>query len=472
MAELPRARVRTRTSSSTSLTSVTDPRALRLSVTYVPIGHIKRASRQLRRRGRDQVGRIAANIRRCGCLLPLPTTRDLELIDGHGVLDALNELAYETVPVVIIDHLSPAEVRALRLSLNKLAEQSSWDPDVLAEELADLFKIDPDLVAFTGFTMPELDACLAGFGQDPDAPDPADAVVDAAGPVVSRHGDHWLFEGGHGLLCASARAPGSYPTLLGSRCAQMVCSDPPYGGHERGHPRRSHRAFVEGSGLDEAGAQAFFLGFLTPLVAHLQDGAIVDLFIDGPGLHPLGAAVREVGLAPQVICVWDKGAGGMGSLYRHQVEFVIVAKWGKARHINNVMLGKHGRNRTTVWQAPGLAQFGAGRDAALAMHPTVKPVGLVADALLDTSHPGGIVLDPFLGSGTTLLAAHRTRRIGCGIELDPAYVDVAVRRMERETGAPARHAGTGLTFAGIAEQRRAEADPLSVGVNLLAPEMA
>ncbi len=165
------------------------------------------------------------------------------------------------------------------------------------------------------------------------------------------------------------------------------------------------------------------------------------------------SAARGAGFTHLTTCVWDKGIGGMGSLYRQQVEFVLVMKRGTGRHINNVALGRHGRNRTTIWSAPGLNGFGRDRQEMLALHPTVKPVGLIADALLDTSHRGGLVLDPFCGSGTTLLASHRTGRIGHGIELDPSYVDVAVRRMEALTGSPASHAETGLTFAQEAERR-------------------
>ena len=455
----PRVRVRSISKPSSTLAASTvavasDLRALRLSITHVPIGAITRASRQVRRRGRDQVERIAASIRHVGCVLPLPVTASHELIDGHAVLEALIQLGYDSVPVVVIDHLPPEKLRALRLSLNKLGEASTWDSDALGAEFAEMLSIDPDLIALAGFTMPEVDVCLAGFGLDPDESDADAAAARSDAPVVSQPGDIWVFVGGHELLCGNARDPASYLALLRGRRVQMVFADGPYGCFIKGHVSRSHGEFVEGSGMSESEARAFFADFLTALTAHLQDGAIVDLFIDWRGMHALVSAARDAGLVQQALCVWDKGAGGMGSLYRSQAEFVLVMKWGRARHINNVRLGTYGRNRTTVWQAPGLAQFGLERREALGTHPTVKPVGLVADALLDTSRVGGLVLDPFLGSGTTLVAAHRTRRVGLGIELDPRYVDAAVRRMEAATGAPARHAASGLTFAALAEARR------------------
>jgi DNA modification methylase len=190
------------------------------------------------------------------------------------------------------------------------------------------------------------------------------------------------------------------------------------------------------------------------MLPHVRNGAVVDLFIDYRGMYALMTAAREAGLQHLCTAVWDKQHAGMGGLYRHRAEFILVTKWGEAPHINNVQLGKHGRNRSTVWEAPGLAGFGRERSQALKAHATPKPVPLLADAILDTSERGGVVLDPFLGSGSLLLAAHRTGRVGVGIELDPRFVDVAVKRMETFTGEPARHLETGLTFAELTERRR------------------
>ncbi|MDP4025984.1 DNA modification methylase [Methylobacterium sp. NEAU 140] len=374
-----------------------------------------------------------------------------EIIDGHAIYAACLQLGHETVPTIAVDHLSDAEIRTLRISLNKISEESRWDPEVLAGEFAHLLAIDPDLIAFTGFSMPEVDFALAAPGID--GSDPADLLPDMPGAAVSRPGDLWEFTGGHRLLCGNARTADSYVALLGGQRAQKVATDPPFGCRIAGYVSGTHGEFVEGSGMSEAEASTFFVNFLTAMIPHLQDGAIVEMFIDARGMLPLLTAARGAGLTQLTTCVWDKGVGGMGSLYRQQAEFVLVMKHGRGRHINNVSLGRHGRNRTTIWSAPGLNGFGAGRQEALALHPTVKPVGLIADALLDTSERGGLILDPFCGSGTTLLAAHRTGQIGRGIELDPVYVDVAVRRMEALTGSPARHAESGLTFAEVAEMR-------------------
>lgn len=425
-----------------------------IAITPQSVADVQSSKQALRKRGRGQVERLAANIERFGCLVPILVTAAGEIIDGHAIYEACRRLGHDSVPTIIIDHLSVDEVRTLRLSLNRIAEKSSWDENALASEFAHLLAVDPDLVAFSGFDLPEIDLALAEF--DGGESDPADAIPEPPVTPISRVGDLWTFTGGHRLLCGDARAGESYSTLLAGRRAQKLATDPPYGCAIRGHVSGSHGEFIQGSGMGEADAQAFFAGFLDAVIPHLEDGAIVEMFIDWRGMHPLVSAARGAGLTQLTTCVWDKGTGGMGSLYRQQTEFVLVMKHGAARHINNVALGRHGRNRTTMWQAPGLNGFGHGRRETLALHPTVKPVGLVADALLDTSRRGGLILDSFCGSGTTLLASHRTGRIGYGIELDPVYVDVAVRRMEALTGAPARHARTELTFAQEAERREHE----------------
>ncbi|WP_456684570.1 site-specific DNA-methyltransferase [Bradyrhizobium sp. P5_C11_2] len=427
-----------------------------LTVTNQPTAAIQPSKQAVRKRGRGQVERLAANIERFGCLVPILVTGRGEIIDGHAIYEACRRLGHTTVATIIVDHLSEDEVRALRLSLNRITESSSWDPDALKREFTHLLAFEPDLVAFSGFDMPEIDLALSAMVVDDS--DPADAIPELQGEPVSRTGDLWVF-GEHKLLCGNAREPESYAVLLAGQRAQKVTTDPPYGCSIRNHVSSSHGEFVEGSGMSEGQAEAYFESFLDAMIPHVADGAIVEMFIDWRGMQALVSASRGAGLQQLTTCVWDKGLGGMGSLYRQQAEFVLVMKCGAARHINNVALGRHGRNRTTIWSARGLNGFGPGREAALALHPTVKPVGLIAEALLDTSLRGGRILDPFCGSGTTLLACHRTGRIGYGIELDPAYVDVAVRRMEALTGSPARHAATGLTFAQEAERRAQEPKP-------------
>lgn len=209
-----------------------------------------------------------------------------------------------------------------------------------------------------------------------------------------------------------------------------------------------HREFAMASGEM---SEAEFIAFLTKVCASMAgvsaDGALHFLCMDHAHLYELLAAGRSVYSEQKNICVWVKSNGGMGSLYRSQHEMVAVFKAGKAPHINNVELGRFGRYRSNVWNYAGMNSFGAGRDEALAMHPTVKPVALVGDAILDGSRPRGIIVDAFLGSGTTLIAAEATDRRCFGMELDPLYVDLILRRWQKQTGEAAVHAASGLTFA-------------------------
>ncbi|WP_158807987.1 DNA modification methylase [Beijerinckia sp. L45] len=423
-----------------------------LAIIYQSIEALKRAGCSLRKSDKRKVDHLVCSYERFGFLGALLVTKTGELIDGELRLEAYRLLKIESVPTIILDGFSDAEIKTIRVAVNRLGEGREWDPIALAALFEDLFEVDPTLLEFTGFSLAEIDVCLSDF-----APNLEDDVVPASkGPPVTRAGDLWVFAGRHKLFCGSARDPLSYKALLGNEEVQMCLTDPPYGCRIKGHVSRTHGEFIEGSEMSEVDTLCFFREFLTAMTPHLNSGAIVDIFIDGPGMFPLLQTIRDIGLVQKALVTWDKGAGGMGSLYRQQAEFVLVSKWGSAQHINNIQLGKHGRNRTTVWSAPGLAQFGKGRKEALKVHPTVKPVGLLVDALLDTSHSGGVVLDPFVGSGSTLLAAHRTHRLGRAIELDPTYVDVAVARMERATGVPAIHAASGLTFAALAERRKRE----------------
>ena len=237
----------------------------------------------------------------------------------------------------------------------------------------------------------------------------------------------------------------------------MILADPQFGISVKAISG-NHEEFVEGSNVSEVELRTLFEESVDALSGFLKDGAIVDLFIDGRSLALLATVLKRAGFEQKAICAWDKQAGGLGSLYRHQIEFVIVSKCRRAAHTNNVQLGRFKRNRTTLWSSPGLAQFGSGRAEALDLHPTSKPIGLLADALLDTSNPGEIILDPFCGTGSTLLACERTGRVGHGLELDPKHVDTSIHRLEQEVGREAVHVETELTFAETRQAREAKSE--------------
>ena len=299
--------------------------------------------------------------------------------------------------------------------------------------------------------MGEIDVLIASLNDTADE-DEADHLpeIDSSTPLISRLGDLWQL-GPHRLLCGDALDPDSYTHLLDGDRAQMVFSDPPYNvcidGHVSGLGAIKHSEFAMASGeMTESEFAAFLEAVLTNLAAHSTDGAIHFVCMDWAHIYELLAVGRSVYSELKNLCVWNKTNGGMGSLYRSKHELVAVFKNGTARHINNVELGANGRYRTNVWDYAGANSFGAERDAALAMHPTVKPVALVEDAILDCSRRGGIVLDAFSGSGTTIIAAERTGRRGYAIELDPKYVDVALTRYRDLTGDDPVHVESGFTF--------------------------
>ena len=364
--------------------------------------------------------------------------------------------------MICLDDLTEAQIRAYVIADNKLAENAGWDRELLGLELKYLTELEIDFDAtITGFEVAEIDILVGELEVVADE-DPADAVpeVDESQPPVTRLGDLWQI-GKHRLLCGDATDPDAYGRLFVGEQAQMVFTDPPYNvpinGHVSGLGKVKHREFAMAAGEM---SKAEFTAFLSTVFSNLADasvgGAIHFVCIDWRHIGEIVAAGTEAYTEFKNLCVWAKTNGGMGSLYRSQHELVFVFKSGRAPHINNVELGKHGRYRTNVWSYAGINSFRAGRDEELALHPTVKPVGLVTDAILDCSKRGGIVLDAFAGSGTTLVAAERTGRRGYGIELDPKYCDVIVTRLDQVARLDATHAETGKTFAELVTDRTTE----------------
>jgi DNA modification methylase len=316
-------------------------------------------------------------------------------------------------------------------------------------------------VTTTGFEMAEIDLLIGDLGETDEA-DEVPALNPETTPIT-KPGDLWHF-GRHRLLCADATKADSFTQLMGSELAELVFTDPPYNvpidGHVCGHGASKHRDFAMASGeMTEAEFITFLESVLGLAATHSRDGAIAFVCMDWRHLFELLTAGRRVFSELKNLCVWAKTNGGMGSLYRSQHELVVVFKKGTKPHINNVELGRYGRHRTNVWSYPGMSSFGAGRDETLILHPTVKPVALVEDAILDCSKRSGIVLDAFVGAGTTLIAAERTGRRGFGLELEPLYVDVALRRFRQITGIEPRHSQSGRTFQEL-EDADLSANPL------------
>ncbi|MGE0723514.1 MAG: site-specific DNA-methyltransferase [Alphaproteobacteria bacterium] len=425
-----------------------------LAVALVPIAQLRENPRNARRHGDRQVRQLAASIRRFGFTVPVLADPAGTILAGHGRVAAARRLGMAEVPAICLEGLSEAEAMAYAIADNRIAELAEWDRDALVLELRGLVDLDFD-VELTGFTTGEIDILLDG-APAPKA-DPADAVPEPPAVPASRVGDLWEL-GDHRLLCGSATDPGDYARLMDGAKAQMLFTDPPYNvpilGNVSGLGKVRHGHFIMASGEMTAGQfTAFLAAFLAETAASMQDGAIGFVCMDWRHIEALLGAARAAGMEMKQLCVWNKTNAGMGTFYRSKHELVLVLKHGVGPHINNFRLGEGGRYRTNVWDYPGVNTFRRSREDELALHPTVKPIALVADAIRDCSRRGSLVLDPFAGSGTTILAAGRTGRLARAIELDPRYVDVAIRRWEAMTGGTARHAETGLDLRALAAER-------------------
>ena len=434
-----------------------------MSIVYRAIDQLKPDPANPRRHSKKQIRQIANSIKAFGFNVPVLVDADLNVIAGHGRLAAARELGMTEVPTLCLDHLTPAQARAFMIADNRLTEIATWDDRLLAQQLKDLSLLGLDFsIEVTGFEMGEIDLRIASLDDMPDTDDPADAVPKLpARPPLSKVGDLWLV-GRHRLLCGSALDTDAYAALMDKEHAAMIFTDPPYNvpidGHASGLGAIRHRPFPMASGeMNEAEYTAFLAQACRNLAAFSADGSIHFVCMDWRHLDELMAAGREAYGELKNVCVWVKDNAGMGSLYRSQHEFVLVFKHGRGSHHNNVQLGQFGRNRSNVWRYPGVNSFArCGEEGnLLALHPTVKPVAMVADAMLDCSARGEIVLDGFLGSGTTVIAAERTGRRCYGLELDPAYVDTIIRRWQTLTGGSARHAVSGRSFDHLVAQAEA-----------------
>jgi DNA modification methylase len=429
-----------------------------LAIEYCSISALDPNPKNARRHTTKQVAKLGRAIQAFGWTAPAVIDEAGLILAGHARYAAAKQLGLDQLPCIRLTGLSPAQKTAFSLADNKIGDDSHFDDEALRQLLAEL-SVDVDFnMELTGFDTAEIDFRLDGPAGGGVA-DPADrgAEPDLARPAVTQVGDLWLL-GEHRLLCGNALEAEDYVTLMGGDRAQMVFTDPPYNvpvrGHVSGLGAAKHREFAMASGELSCGQfQEFLTQSLTQLARFSSDGSIHFICMDWRHIRPLLAAGEGVYTELKNICVWSKTNAGMGSLYRSQHELVPVFKNGTAPHQNNVELGKNGRYRTNVWDYPGANAFSATRDADLAAHPTVKPVALVADAIRDCSKRGAIILDPFVGSGTTILAADRTGRRAAAMEIDPLYVDTAIGRWQTLTGKTAVLAGDGRTFAAVESER-------------------
>ncbi len=424
-----------------------------LVVEYVSPRSLQLNEKNARTHTGKQIEQIARSLDRRGFTNPLIVKNNIVYI-GNGRLAAARKRELKTVPIIRVDHLSDAEVRAFALDDNKISDNSGFDRAILAAELNFVSNSTDGLDLVTGFDPAEVDNLLADF-VEPER-DPADAVPAPEKVVVSRLGDDWQL-GEHRIRCGDAKSKRDMSALMKADRAQLVAGDPPYNlatADFQGRGSIRHGNFIEAYGEK---SPAEFTAFLTDVfklaAAYSVDGALHYYWSDWRHIGEYLAAGRSAFDEFKNLIVWHKSSPGMGSHYRSQHELVFLFKNGKAEHVNNIELGRHGRVRSNVWEHPGANSFKKGRLEELALHPTVKPVGLLIDILRDSSRRGDLVLDPFLGSGTTLIAAERIGRRARGLELDPQYVDVAVRRWQAVTKREAILGSTGQPFDDVAELR-------------------
>jgi DNA modification methylase len=439
-----------------NIASTTPP----LIIAYHEIRRLQPDSKNPRRHSKRQIQQIANSIQMFGLNVPFLIDQNLRLIAGHGRLAACQLLGISRVPTVCLGHLTENQIRAFAIADNRLSENSTWDPRLLGEQLKALAEVELDFdLEITGFAMGEIDVFIEGLTSPTEA-EAVDALPPTGSTVaVTEAGDVWLL-GKHKLMCGDALVGETYQRLMNGQLAAAVLIDPPHNvcfdGHVTGSGQVRHKelamAPIEVS-------QAEFTDFLYKTFANLRIASVLGslhfVFMNWQHTKELLAAAEGNYNELKNICVWVKENGGLGSLYRSQHELVFVFKNGEEKHQNDIQLGPCGRYRTNVWQYPRVTPHrGEVEESNLRLHPTVKPVALVADAILDCTERGEIVLDPFFGSGTTLVAAERVGRICYGIELDPTCVDLAVRRWQEYTGSTAQHANSKLSFRETEEALR------------------
>ena len=417
-----------------------------------------------RRHSRKQIKQIAKSIETFGFTNPVLIGEDLGILAGHGRVAAAQLIGMKEVPIVRLSDLSPAERKAYVLADNKLALNAGWDREVLAIELQGLIDLGFDLET-TGFTVGEIEVVVgeaaegvrqdASVGSEDNIP-PVRESRRCRAPAISGRA------GRHRLICGDARERMAYETLLGNERVDLIFTDAPHnvpiGGNVCGSGQVRHREFAMGVGeMTSAEFTIFLERALSSAAERCRDGAIAFVCMDWRYAGELLAAGKTVFTELKDLCVWNKASAGTGTFYRSKHELILVFKKGTAPHVDSFGRGETGRPRSNVWDYPGVSSIGPTR-TGLAMHPTVKPTRLVADAIKDCSRRGDLVLDPFAGFGTTLIAAQKTGRSARLIEYDPAYCDTILRRFARVTGKQATLAATGETFE-VVERKRESVAP-------------
>jgi DNA modification methylase len=434
----------------------------KLKLVDVPIADLRAAANKTRKLNMDHVHEIATTMKVFGFCAPVLLGKDNVIIDGAVRVEAAKLVGLDHVACILMEHLTPIEQRALRIAVNRLSEKGEWDFGELKVEFEEMIIEDMPIEAL-GFACDEIDQLI--LIDDATAIETGPMAPDEAATPIARPGDI-IALGRHRLICGDATDPEVLAKLMshsGGQLAQLVLTDEPYNVPIAGHVSSGdHREFAMASGeMSDRQFSQFNTDWMQAALPYLCEGGILGTFIDWRGNPIVHEAAIGLSLTALNLIVWAKTNAGMGSLYRSQHELLPLFKKGKAPHVNNIALGKRGRWRSNVWTYPGASSLGSDARRGLQDHPTVKPTAMLVDALIDLSNQDDIIIDPFLGSGSTLIAAHNTRRICYGVELDPLYVDVIVRRFEAVTGVQATLVEIGESFAEGALRRGQDAHELT-----------
>lgn len=449
------------TKSLRASTSLSRPNfdAIRLAIEYVVPRRVWTRRRKIRKHGLAQIKKLAAGIDRHGFNVPIIVDEELAIVSGHARLEAAELLGLSEVPIIRLSHLTEEQLRLFAMFDNKIAEDAEWDEKALVLEFNELKLEEPELeLTDSGFEIAEIDA-MAGRARTAALSD-LDSVAEPNPnvPAVSRIGDLWIC-GRHRLICGDCTDPAVIARLTDGAHIRQIIADPPYNLKTKAFSSTGlHADFKFGAGeMSPAEFTDFLARFMLAAKPSLADGAFVYTFMDHKHVEELLVAGRQAGFSYVQMLVWIKSQAGMGSFYRSGHELCGVFRHGEAKGRNNIMLGASGRNRSNVMNYPGVRGKAGGGAKALAMHPTVKNIAMIADLMLDASGPGEAILDSFGGSGTTLIAAQKVDRTAYLCEFLPGYVDVAIQRFNALKDDEARLADTGQTFAEVAAERRASA---------------
>ncbi len=418
---------------------------IELAIRYIDVSFLKEYKRNVKIHSEKQIAKLLQSMCTYGVVTPILVDKNYELIAGHGRLEALKQLGYQKIPIIMLEHLTEAQIKAYRLADNRIADEAEYNIDLLKIELQELVTCDDFVITDTGFDIAEIDNIIIDdYSEKKENIDEADEIDNLKNIEKRVHfGDIWK-AGEHFVLCGDALKSESYEALLGEEKASLILVDPPYNvritGHVCGKGKTKHKEFTMASGeMSDEEFENFVSTFIIQLVKFSYDGSLAYIFTDWRGLQIFLNIGKKLYNDLKNICIWNKLTGGMGSFYRSQYEAVCVFKKGTSSHINNVELGKNGRYRTNIWNHRGVSATNPKSLELLKFHPTVKPIGLLHEILLDASAPQNIVLDCFGGSGSTLLACERAKRKARLIEIDPHYCNIILHRWENITGKKAEY---------------------------------